>query len=115
MDEPKDKEPKPGPLTEKEAAERIRKTDELLDRWCEQLSPEESVAWMDAHIEDLEADLAKLDQEKADFEAIARVMEGHESVGDAIKFIWKKEHRTLAEEEALNAFARVKDKSIRPK
>jgi hypothetical protein len=115
MDEPKDKERKPELLTENEAAERVKKEDALLNRWCEQLSPEESIAWMDAHIDDLESDLARLQQEKADFEALTRVMEGHKSVGEAIEFIWKKEHRTLAETEALDAFARVKDKSIRTK
>jgi len=115
MDEPPDKENKPQSLTEGEAAECAKKTDELLDTWSEQLSLEEAEVWMEAHIEDLEDGLAKLQQEKADFEASVRVMEGHKTVGEAIEFIWKKEHRTLAEEEALNAFSRVKDKSIRTK
>lgn len=115
MDEPIDKEEKPRSLAQNGVAECVKKNEELLDRWCEQLSPEEAVTWMDAHIEDMEDELAKLEQEKADFEAIARVMEGHKTMGEAINFIRKKEHRTLVEAEALDAFERVKDKPIQTK
>jgi len=110
-----DKNSEAKPLTENEATEHLKKVNELLDRWCEQLSPDEAVAWMDAHIEDLENDLAKLGQEKADFEAITHIMKGHKSLGEAINFIRKKEHRTLAEAEALDAFERIKDIPLRTK
>ena len=104
-------------LSEEEAATVIRKADERLDTWCQQLSPDEALAWMDAHIEDLDEQYARLEQEKNDFEAIARLTrEGlfpkDKSLTEAMDFIRKKEHRSLAEVEALDAFDRLKDKPL---
>jgi len=95
-------------------------TKELLARWIKDLSPEEALAWMDAHEEDLEAKMNKAQQEKADLEAVLRAARPlvdeqggtQGTIADAMETIRRKEHKTLAEAEALDAFERIKNNPI---
>jgi hypothetical protein len=108
-------------LTPDEHAKIETEERELIERWINQLSPEEAAAWMDAHEDDLERVMEAVIQERADFvairEALAPVIKEHPRMGlvDALEFIRKKNHRTLAEAEALDAFERVKTKPLRTK
>ncbi len=100
-------------LTEAEKAEIARKEEELLAGWFRNLPEEEAEAWLDAHIEDLEALGDQAQTELGDWETVARVarplIREHPGMrlGEAIQIIRKKEHKTLAEAEALDAFQRI--------
>lgn len=100
-------------LTEAERAEIEKKEKEMLSRWSDNLSPEEAKAWTEAHIDDLETGMEEALQEKADFEAVMRVVQGHTNPLQALERLRKEERRTLAEAEALDAFERIKYKFLR--
>lgn len=108
-------------LTPDECARIEREERERLERWIKNLPPEEAVAWLEAHEDDLEAGIEVLVQEKADFTAIHRVVapiiqkNPNMAVGEALDFIRKKDQRTLAEAEALDAFERIRNKPLRKK
>jgi hypothetical protein len=49
-----------GHLTLEELAAIKKESDDLFNGWIENLSPEESAAWIEAHAEDLERELRQL-------------------------------------------------------
>lgn len=117
----KDDQVERGNLTPDEIAKIKRSELELLETWIKNLSPEESKTWLDAHSDDLETGLEALLEETADFTTILRVaapiMQEHPNMvlGAALEIIRKKDQRTLAEAEALDAFERVKNKPSQTK
>jgi hypothetical protein len=113
MDEPTKRLGSSHLVTPEERAEIEKEQDELLAGWYRLLSREEAVAWVGAHIEDLQAKIAELEREDADWEAVMRISEGHRNPIEAMESVSKKEQRTLAEAEALDAFKRIKYKLIR--
>jgi hypothetical protein len=104
-------------LTDIEKAEITRRARELLRGWIDSLSAEESKAWMDAHIEDCDAEIDKLQREGADAEVVLQVAApiiaenpNLLTIGDAMELLRKKKDRTLEEAVALDAFDQTKDK-----
>jgi len=107
-------------LTDIEKAEITRQTRELLRGWVGSLSAEEAKAWMDAHIEDCDAEIGKSQREKADAEVVLQaaapiIAENPNllTIGDAMELLRKKKDRALEEAVALDAFDRIKDKPAR--
>ena len=106
-------------LTPDESARIKREVQERLEGWTKALSPEEAEAWLDARIDDLEAEHEALVQEMADFTSIrqivAPIIREHPNmrVREALELIRKKHQKTLAEAEALDAFERIKNKPLR--
>jgi hypothetical protein len=104
-------------LTDIEKAEITRRARELLRGWIDSLSAEEAKAWMDAHIEDCDAEIDKLQREGADAEVVLQVAApiiaenpNLLTIGDAMELLRKKKDRTLEEAVALDAFDQTKDK-----
>jgi hypothetical protein len=112
-DDPIKKEERPELLTKAETAAIIQQETELLAEWIKNLSPEESTAWLDAHVDELETKVEESLLGVADFEAVMRIVQGHGNPIVAIAAVRNKEHRTLVEAEALDAFERIKYKFIR--
>src|ERR1035441_4521711 len=113
MDEPTKREEQPPLLTPEERTEIEKENSELLTEWHRSLSSEEFQAWVQAHREDQAGKIAGLEQEDSDIEAVMRIVEGHGNPIATIESVWRKDHRTLAEAEALDAFKRIKYKMLR--
>jgi hypothetical protein len=104
-------------LTDAEKAEIAKRERKLLDGWKKSLSPEEAKAWMDARIEDQDAEINELQREMADAEVVLQVAapiiaENPKvlTMGDAMELLRKKKDRSLEEAVALDAFDRIKEK-----
>ena len=100
-------------LTEGEKANILKEHEELLTGWIKNLSPEESRAWLEAHVEDIDTTIAEAEREAADFKAVMQVVQGTKDPIETMESLLKKEQRTLAEAEVLDCYDRIKYKLIR--
>src|ERR1035438_2219394 len=81
-----------------------KETDDLINGWREQLSLDETIAWIQAHREDLQKSREVAEVKLEFLEDVLSVTKGFKTLDEALAAIKAKSKRTVKEDRVLDAF-----------